>query len=371
MIDVVTVGAGGGSIAWLSPEGTLKVGPQSAGADPGPLCYGQGRHRASPSPTPTWCSAGSRRTCSAARSRSTSTRRRAGVERAGRRARAHPRGVRHRRPGDLRVEPGQRAAPGHRQARPRRPRLHAHHVRRLRLAAAVPADGHPRHPDRARAARPRQRVGVRAAHRRREERLRPDPRLAARAPRRRRRCARRTTRSPAQAAAALAKEGFADDAARVPADRRPALLRAGLRGAGAGARGAARPGRPRRPSPTRFHAEHRALYGYDFSGDAEPAGRVGQPAGLRHRPDPAAGDPARSARSRTARRARRRLEPASRRPVCFDADDGYVDTPVVWRSRPAAGHDRRAGRRSSRSSARRCRSTPASPPASTTTATSS
>ncbi|WP_395692282.1 hydantoinase/oxoprolinase family protein [Nocardioides sp.] len=42
MIDVVTVGAGGGSIAWLSPEGTLKVGPQSAGADPGPICYGRG-----------------------------------------------------------------------------------------------------------------------------------------------------------------------------------------------------------------------------------------------------------------------------------------------------------------------------------------
>ena len=42
MIDVVTVGAGGGSIAWVTPEGTLKVGPQSAGADPGPLCYGRG-----------------------------------------------------------------------------------------------------------------------------------------------------------------------------------------------------------------------------------------------------------------------------------------------------------------------------------------
>lgn len=42
MIDVVTVGAGGGSIAWISPEGTLKVGPRSAGADPGPLCYGTG-----------------------------------------------------------------------------------------------------------------------------------------------------------------------------------------------------------------------------------------------------------------------------------------------------------------------------------------
>jgi len=42
MIDVVTVGAGGGSIAWLSPEGALKVGPKSAGADPGPICYGNG-----------------------------------------------------------------------------------------------------------------------------------------------------------------------------------------------------------------------------------------------------------------------------------------------------------------------------------------
>ena len=42
MIDVVTVGAGGGSIAWTGPEGTLKVGPQSAGAEPGPLCYRAG-----------------------------------------------------------------------------------------------------------------------------------------------------------------------------------------------------------------------------------------------------------------------------------------------------------------------------------------
>jgi N-methylhydantoinase A len=42
MIDIVTVGAGGGSVAWLSPEGALKVGPRSAGADPGPLCYARG-----------------------------------------------------------------------------------------------------------------------------------------------------------------------------------------------------------------------------------------------------------------------------------------------------------------------------------------
>ncbi|MGO8924405.1 MAG: hydantoinase/oxoprolinase family protein [Xanthobacteraceae bacterium] len=42
MIDVVEVGAGGGSIAWSDDVGALKVGPQSAGADPGPICYRQG-----------------------------------------------------------------------------------------------------------------------------------------------------------------------------------------------------------------------------------------------------------------------------------------------------------------------------------------
>ena len=42
MIDIVTVGAGGGSIAWINTEGSLKVGPRSAGADPGPLCYAKG-----------------------------------------------------------------------------------------------------------------------------------------------------------------------------------------------------------------------------------------------------------------------------------------------------------------------------------------
>ncbi len=39
MIDVVEVGAGGGSIAWTDDVGALKVGPHSAGADPGPICY--------------------------------------------------------------------------------------------------------------------------------------------------------------------------------------------------------------------------------------------------------------------------------------------------------------------------------------------
>jgi N-methylhydantoinase A len=42
MIDVVTVGTGGGSIAWQTTDGALKVGPRSAGAEPGPMCYGTG-----------------------------------------------------------------------------------------------------------------------------------------------------------------------------------------------------------------------------------------------------------------------------------------------------------------------------------------
>jgi len=42
MIDIETIGTGGGSIAWVSREGHLKVGPKSAGADPGPMCYPKG-----------------------------------------------------------------------------------------------------------------------------------------------------------------------------------------------------------------------------------------------------------------------------------------------------------------------------------------
>ncbi len=42
MIDIHTVGAGGGSIAGIDPGGSLTVGPESAGADPGPICYGKG-----------------------------------------------------------------------------------------------------------------------------------------------------------------------------------------------------------------------------------------------------------------------------------------------------------------------------------------
>ncbi|HEY4809669.1 MAG TPA: hydantoinase/oxoprolinase family protein [Solirubrobacteraceae bacterium] len=45
-LDIHTVGAGGGSIAWCDPGGALRVGPASTGADPGPACYGRGGEQA-------------------------------------------------------------------------------------------------------------------------------------------------------------------------------------------------------------------------------------------------------------------------------------------------------------------------------------
>lgn len=57
-IEVLTIGAGGGSLAWIDEAGSLRNGPQSAGATPGPACYRLGGTER-PTPTPIWCSAGS------------------------------------------------------------------------------------------------------------------------------------------------------------------------------------------------------------------------------------------------------------------------------------------------------------------------
>jgi N-methylhydantoinase A len=45
MVDVTSIGAGGGSIAWVDDGGALRIGPESAGANPGPVCYGRGGTR--------------------------------------------------------------------------------------------------------------------------------------------------------------------------------------------------------------------------------------------------------------------------------------------------------------------------------------
>ena len=57
MIEITTIGAGGGSIAWVDDGGLLQVGPEIAGSDPGPVCYGLGndaadRHRRQSGPRP-------------------------------------------------------------------------------------------------------------------------------------------------------------------------------------------------------------------------------------------------------------------------------------------------------------------------------
>ena len=46
MLDIRSIGAGGGSIAWIDDGGSLRVGPRSAGSDPGPACYGKGAKNA-------------------------------------------------------------------------------------------------------------------------------------------------------------------------------------------------------------------------------------------------------------------------------------------------------------------------------------
>jgi N-methylhydantoinase A len=46
MLDIRSIGAGGGSIAWIDEGGSLRVGPRSAGSDPGPACYGKGAKNA-------------------------------------------------------------------------------------------------------------------------------------------------------------------------------------------------------------------------------------------------------------------------------------------------------------------------------------
>jgi N-methylhydantoinase A len=51
LVDIHTVGAGGGSVAWVDPGGALRVGPQSCGASPGPACYGLQRPPYRPSVT--------------------------------------------------------------------------------------------------------------------------------------------------------------------------------------------------------------------------------------------------------------------------------------------------------------------------------
>ncbi len=142
-LAVHTVGAGGGSIVRLDEGGALRVGPESAGADPGPACYGRGGdasdgNRREPSPrTPAVDPA--RRD----RARRGSRRARAGRRRPLRRDRRRERGD------------GARAARRLGRAGSRPARLRARRVRRRRATARVRARGGARDANRARAGRSR------------------------------------------------------------------------------------------------------------------------------------------------------------------------------------------------------------------------
>ena len=89
VVDIVEVGAGGGSIAWIDEVGALRVGPRSAGAAPGPICYGRGGTE----PTVTDANV------VLGRIGATSLPRRRDAARRGRRRRRHRRALRAARPG--------------------------------------------------------------------------------------------------------------------------------------------------------------------------------------------------------------------------------------------------------------------------------
>ncbi len=330
MIDVVTVGAGGGSIAWVSPEGALKVGPKSAGAEPGPLCYGHGGTEVTITDAHVVLGRipphllGGEVPLDVAPARAGLA---ALAERLGLSLDACATGV-------LEISAWNQAN-ALRQITVKRgldvrdftlttfggsgSLLACRLVDILGLRGVLV----PPNPGNVSA------FGllsvdvkndyVRTAVRRHDE-LDPGAVEAIFADLQR------------QAAAALAAEGFAADGAPLRPQRRPALLRPGVRGARAGSRRRSWT----RPGPTAvagdFHDAHRALYGYDFRGDADQhaewvnlrvsgIGPIRRPE-LRPLP-PGDGD---AARARTGHR-----------PVCFDAEHGYVDTAIYDRAELAAG----------------------------------
>ena len=332
MIDVVTVGAGGGSIAWLSPEGTLKVGPHSAGADPGPLCYAKGGTQ--PTITDAHVTLGRipphllggeiPLDVEAARTGIADLAEQLGLDfercatgileiSAWNQANAL-RQVSVKRGLDVRdfmlttfggsgsllacrlvdildlagvvvpPNPGNVSAFGLLTVDVKNDYVQTHVAKESALDHAAVQSILDDLTDRARAA--------------------------------------------------LAKEGFAARGPPLPAHHRRALLRPGLRGAGGRAGGHRRRGvrraggrdvPQRAPPALRLRLPRRPA----------PAGRVGQPARHRHRPDHPTGDP--ELLDKAERRRPRARSVRSRREVCFDAEQGYLDTPVVWRADLGAG----------------------------------
>ena len=164
-IDLAEVGAGGGSLIAIDAGGSMQVGPESAGAEPGPVCYDQGRQRAhhhrrqrgTRLPQPGL----SRGRCAPHRFRQGHRRDEAPGRRPPRRLGGGSRVWRapHRR---LQHDPGDPR--GLHRARPRPARLHAGGLRRQRPGVRRGDGAGARHPPRGRAARARPLLLLRAAH---------------------------------------------------------------------------------------------------------------------------------------------------------------------------------------------------------------
>ena len=246
-------------------------------------------------------------------------------------ARPRLRAVRHRHPRDLRVEPGQRAAPGLGQARPRRPRLHADDLRRVGVAPGLPARRHPRPGGRRRTAQPGQRVAFGLltvdvkndyvqTHVAKESVL---------------------DHAGVQgilddltdrARGALAKEGFTADQHQFQRTIDVRYVGQAYEVRVAAPEGTVDAAYVAQVAET-FHAEHRQLYGYDFRGD--PTQQV-EWVNLRVTGIGPITRPEIPTLEKAAGR-RGRAPCAAGATSASTPTHGYVDTPVIWRTDLGAG----------------------------------
>ena len=317
VVDLVEIGAGGGSIAWVDSGGLLRVGPQSAGADPGPVCY----RRGGTEPTVTDANVVLGRLnpnyflggeigldVEGARQRDR------GALREAARPRRHRGGERDRR--DRERGDGQRAPPDLRPARLRPARLHALRLRRRGSRARERARPRRRDADAAHPPQPRDLLRHRPPHDRPEARRRGDGDATPRRPGRRRGrgdVRRARGNGPGRAGS---RRASADDAMSF-------VRKIDLRYVGQSFELTIPAGDD---LLERFHAEHDRTYG--FSAPEEPVEvvslrltSVGTIAKPPPRPLEAGG----------------KVEPKEHRPVYFAESDGYVDCPIYDRyALPAA-----------------------------------
>ena len=320
VVDLVEIGAGGGSIAWVDSGGLLRVGPRSAGADPGPVCY----RRGGTEPTVTDANVVLGRLnpdyflggeigldVEGARKRDR------GALREAARPRRHEAAQRHRR--DRERGDGQRAPPDLRAARLRPARLRPRRLRRRRPRARERDRARRRDADaRSSRASPGHLLRDRPAHDRPEARRGGRRSCGGSTRSTKRRSSPPSAAWSATGAQSSRREGVASDAHRLPPPDRHALRRAELRAARFPAGDGAARAVPHRARP---HLRLRRAVG---------AGRAREPAPGERRKDREA---ARRARSTGATHPARRNGDQ----VYFAEADGYVDCPIYDRYALPAG----------------------------------